>query len=99
MSYTYIISANNIQVKDSYKIDKMDFDNLLKLIRESCAWGHPTLNRSDYSLKMEMAVHNLCYKLRIAQSRTKDVDLNYPLPIIEKLTYNILGPIAWLFIS
>lgn len=99
MSYTYIISSNNIQIKDSYKIDKMDFDNLLNLLKESCP-THPVLfNRSKYSLKMEIAVHNLCYKLRIAQSRTKDVDLNYPLPIIEKLTYNILGPIAWLFIS
>lgn len=99
MSYTYIISSNNIQIKDSYKIDKMDFDNLLKLIRESCAWGHPTLNRSDYSLKMEIAVHNLFYKLGIAQEQTKDVDLNYPQTLFEKLTYNILGPIAWLFIS
>lgn len=99
MSYTYIISSNNIQIKDSYKIDKADFDNLLKILHEARP-NHPVLfNRSDYSLKMEIAVHNLCYKLRIAQSRTKDVDLNYPLPIIEKLTYNILGPIAWLFIS
>ena len=99
MSYTYIISSNNIQIKDSYKIDKMDFDNLLNLLKNSCPIHPVLLNRSKYSLKMEMAVHNLCYKLRIAQSRTKDVDLNYPLPIIEKLTYNILWPIAWLFIS
>lgn len=36
------------------------------------------LERSNFSLLLEWASHNLLYDLHIARERTKDVDLEYP---------------------
>lgn len=93
----YYINDSNINIKNSCEISKKSFQNIINEMRSK--FVNPVLqNRSDYSLKMEWAVHNFLYNLGIQKSRTKDVDLNYPQNWREKLLYNVLGPIAWLLI-
>ena len=93
----YYINDSNINIKNSCEISKKSFQNIINEMRSK--FVNPVLqNRSDYSLKMEWAVHNFLYKLGIQKSSTKDVDLNYPQTWYEKILYNAFGPIAWLFI-
>lgn len=94
----YYINDNNIHIIDSHKISKKEFDSILKEMRKTFT-NNVLENRSDYSLKMEWACHNLAYYFNILRERAKDVDLNYPLKWYEKVIYNILGPISWILIS
>ena len=93
----YYINDSNINIKNSCKISKKSFQNIINEMRSKYV-NSVLQNRLDYSLKMEWAVHNFLYNLGIQKSRTKDVDLNYPQNWREKLLYNVLGPIAWLLI-
>ena len=93
----YYINDSNINIKNSCEISKKDFDNIINEIRSKFTNSVLT-NRSNYSLKMEWAVHNMMYNFGIYKSRTKDVDLNYPQKWYEKLLYNVFGPISWLLI-
>lgn len=95
----YYVSANNIQIKDSYKIPKKDFDVIIKGIIRQYPLNPVCINRTIRSIKNEIATHNLCYNLGIARSRTKDVDINFPLSKLEKIAYTIVGSLALLFIK
>jgi hypothetical protein len=93
----YYINDSNISIKNSCEISKKSFQNIINEMRSKFV-NSVLQNRSDYSLKMEWAVHNFLYNLGIQKSRTKDIDLNYPQKCYEKLLYNVFGPIAWLLI-
>ena len=94
----YYINDSNIRIKDSHKISKKEFDSIIKEMRSKFT-NSVLVNRSDYSLKMEWACHNLAYYFKVDPNRSKDVDLNYPLTWYGKILYNTLGPIAWLLIA
>ena len=97
--------TGNIHIEDSYKISKWDFDCTLRDIHwEALRGGYESklivfYNRSYFSLKMEWTVHNALYNLGIERERTKDVDLNYPQKLWEKILYPIGGILTWLFIK
>jgi hypothetical protein len=95
----FYISSNNIQIKDSYTLSKKEFEDTINNVKQLYPNNLVCINRSNFSIKMEIATHNLCYNLGIARSRTKDVDINYPLSKLEKITYTVVGPLAWLFIK
>lgn len=88
----------NLHLIDSYKVSKKKFDSELKQIRafhpDSEVW-----ERGIPLMKLEWSLHSLLYFCGIARSHTKDVDLNYPLTIWEKIIYAIFGGIAWLIIK
>ena len=86
---TTLVSASSIQIQDSYKISKYEFVDIINQIKTDLPEHIVSKNRSTKSLKYEWAVHNLLYNLNIARSHTKDVDFNYPLKTIEKLTYSL----------
>lgn len=90
-----------IHINDSYRISKSLMETKLERYKTE---GTPSeqavlANRSMDSLKREWATHNLCYKLGLWRSRTKDVDLQFPLPWYERLTYNTIGFLSLLIIG
>ena len=87
----YDVSANNVHIKDSYKItSKSEMKEILYAIQHK----HPecnTFKRSYNSLIAEWRTHNRLYRLGYKRERTGDVDLNYPLKWYVELAYRILG--------
>lgn len=94
-----VISENNIQIKDGYTYSKYDFWTVLLPLREWYPYNNVLTHRSDRSLMAEWSVHNFLYNIGLFRSRTKDVDLNYPIPLYESVLYLIVGSIVWMFIK
>ena len=95
---TYTVTQYNVHIPDSFEVSKHSFADVLGRIRQS----HPDCEvwrRSRWSLKAEWAVHNALYGLGIARERTKDVDLNHPLPWYVEGAYIVFGTIVWVFIK
>lgn len=92
------IYDNNIQIVDSYKISKHQFDKILDDIVSKYPNHIVIQNRNIKSIKNEWAVHNLLYALHIKRARTESVDINWPVNKYILLLYNVLGPISLLFI-
>ena len=92
----YRIFADRIKLIGSCDISKKKFARELTGIRNlhpDC----PIWQRSERSLRLEWASHNLAYSLGIRREKTKDCDLNFILPWYMKLVYSIVGTIAlWL---
>lgn len=87
-----LVSGYNIQIENSFKVSKSDFEPIINQIKNDLP-DHPvSKNRSLKSIKKEWAVHNLLYKLGIARTRTKDLDINYPLKSWESFVYFVFGP-------
>lgn len=93
----YTVSTNNVHIVDSWKVSKRDFSRCLARI-ESEHSECETWNRRRWSLRMEWAAHNALYLIGVFRSRTKDVDLNYPLRWWVALGYNTLGALVWVLI-
>ena len=94
----YSISADNIQLKSSFKVKKDDFERELLAMREE----HPEClvwNRSIKSLKREWAAHNAFHALGILRRKTADTDLNWPQGWLTRVGYWIAGVIVWPFIK
>ena len=94
----YDISENNLHIADSCLVPKKRFRRELVRIEgrnpDSLVW-----KRSKCSMMLEWAVHNALYDIGYAKERTKDVDLNYPQKLWEKVVYPILGCLFWPFID
>lgn len=89
-----VCSKNNINIKNSYTTTKKsDIKNALYKIKNSWAYREAGCivfsKRAIKSLTKEWIAHNVLYKLHIARSHTKSVDLN-----VERwyriLCYNII---------
>lgn len=94
----YKISPNNIQLKSSFEISKVDFERELEAIREE----HPDClvwNRSMGSLKREWAAHNAFHALGLVRKQTADTDLNWPQPWYVRLGYAVAGTLLKPFIK
>ena len=86
-----IVTTNNIKIIDSYKINKKkEMINILLSLKEEYS-NCNTFKRSIFSLLCEWKTHNRLYYLGLWKSRTKDVDLNYPLKWYMKILYFICG--------
>ena len=94
----YSISADNIQLKSSFKVKKDDFERELLAMREE----HPEClvwNRSIKSLKREWAAHNAFHALGILRRKTADTDLNWPQGWLTRAGYAVAGWVVWPFIK
>lgn len=92
----YVLTDDNLLIKDSYKVKKKDMEQVLFDV----IYVHPKSNvwqRSMDSLCDEWAVHNACYNLHILRSHTADVDLNFPNRF--EWVYRVLAPFARLIID
>jgi len=94
-----IIKEEKIRIEDSYLVPKSEFGEAYEYVRKVHPDNPVILNRSDFSMNMEWATHNLCYNLGIRPTTPGTVDLEYPLEWYYKVAYPICGMIAWLFID
>lgn len=95
---TYQITFHDdcVIIWDSYKIRELSkMRQVLKYIKET----HPGIlnNRSEFSMLNEWRSHNLLYNLKILRNRTKDVNINYKLPLWAEIGYTILSPFYFNF--
>lgn len=95
----------NIHIENSYAVSKKYFNKVLA-DREWEAYEHNFeseigvfRNRSQFSMKMEWAVHNFCYAIGYERERTKDVDLDYPQKWYVRIGYAVVGVLVWCFIG
>ena len=95
----FVITDNNIHIAHSYEYSKNSFDDVFSFLRKTYPTNAVLINRSNYSLSCEWAVHNLLYSLHMFRSHTADVDLSYPQKWYEKIGYFIIGSIALLLIK
>lgn len=89
----YKILSDRVKLIDSYLISRKRMGRELQSIRKL----HPSCGlwqRSEGSLKLEWASHNLAYILGIRREKTKDCDLNYEQKWYVKLAYGVVGTIA-----
>ena len=94
----YTISPNNIHLESSFKVRKADFERALTAMRDL----HPEClvwNRSMRSLTHEWAAHNALHALGLFPKQTAHADLNWPQPWPIRLSYALLGTLAWPFIK
>lgn len=89
----------NLHITDSYSYSKREFGEVLDCYSLNPAYGELFRNRSMFSLKTEWATHNALYGLGTRREQTKDVDLNYPQKLWEKLVYPVAGCLVWPFIK
>jgi hypothetical protein len=92
-------NEGNIKIVDSCFVQKRDFTPVLKQIKVKYPNSDVLTNRCWWHMRMEWATHNCLYMLGLWESHTKDVDINYPLPLWEKVVYAVLGPLCWLVIN
>ena len=92
-----VYSDNDIKIMDGYTVSKKDYDAILKCIYDSHPDSPVLTNRCWGNIKCEWATHSFLYKRGLWVSHTKDVDINYPLSVFEKIAYAIFGTICkWL---
>ena len=92
-----MICQNNVRIYDGALTPKKDFDGIIDFVRKE----HPeckVFRRTNYSLKMEWAVHCFLYRIGYKVERTRNVDLNIPTDKPEWL-YIILGSLIWIFVK
>lgn len=91
MKYNFIIVNDLIHVNDSYLVNSRKEINEFLLKQKEQHSDYAIFNRSIKGMVNEWMVHNLCYKLHIFRSHTRDVDLEYPQKWYFKIAYNIIG--------
>ena len=94
----YTISKNNLHIENSCEVSKRYFRRTLvgieNLRPDSDVW-----KRSKCGMSLEWSAHNGLYMIGLFRSHTKDLDLNYPRKLWEKVLYPIIGSIFWPFID
>lgn len=87
----YIITTDNIQIKDSYLINKKkEMRKILQAIKDDIP-DLPVFKRSMFSLVCEWKAHNRLYYLGLWKSHTKHVDLEANQKWYLTLLYCIIG--------
>lgn len=89
------VSNNQYEICNSYLIKSK---KEMKRIIENLKKNYPTYDISKCStfvLVSEWASHNLCYKLNILRSRTKDANLNTGKKWYINILYILCGMLYW----
>lgn len=84
----------NLHIVDSYKVSKWQMRGYLNDTRKKY-----NISRTNFSMILEWATHNLLYSLHICRNRTKDVDLEYPQKWYYKVGYFFTGLLALMIIK
>lgn len=96
----YTASKNNVNIHDSYKVSKHDFEDALDFVKYDAEDSTDVFkNRSYFSMKMEWTAHNFLYMINYERERTGSVDLNYPQKWYITAAYVVSGLCTWLFIK
>lgn len=89
--FSISVSDSCITVRNSFTTTDR---TLIRSILEYVAIQAPnkvTQNRSMFSLCNEWIAHSILYKLGIARSHTRDVDLEYPQSVLHSIAWTIIG--------
>ena len=89
--FSIVVSDNCITVRNSYKTASR---RLVKQVLQYVATQAPnnvTRNRSMFSLCNEWIAHTHLYRLGIARSHTRDVDIEYPQSALHAIAWTIIG--------
>jgi len=89
--YECTCDSNNVHIIDSYKVKDIDgfIEDLHEAVKDDFKY-----KRSKWAWSNEWYAHNLCYKLGILRSHTKDVDLNDDEYLFAKIMYILIKPFA-----
>lgn len=89
--YSIHVTENCISVLDSYTTDDRTLiRSILEYVKVQ-APNNVTKNRSMFSLCNEWIAHSLLYKIGIARSHTRNVDLEYPQSVLHSIAWTIIG--------
>lgn len=94
--YNFSNDGRTLTLYESHTIHKDGFQKMLNQIK-AIHGSMPIFQRTDESLKRELAVHNFLYGIGYQRQRTKDADLDLPCDKPEWV-YIALGWIVWPFI-
>ena len=93
------ITSNVLVITDAAQYTVKQVKKLIQTFRAENPDNKGLAKRGDRSYINEWAVHALCYRWNIMKSRSKDADLQFDMEPEVQLMYNILGPIARLFLK
>lgn len=86
------LAKGNVQIKDSYKIQKKsDMNAIAKLIRAEAQKQGFKYKRSNTSWVTEWRAHNYMYDKRIDRTRSASVDLNDNESKLKLASYAVLS--------
>ena len=89
------VSKNNINIKDSYKINnRLVMRMILDILKDEISEEHlksPFDKRNISGMVREWVAHNNLYKLGYKKDRMCNVDLNYPQKWYIPIVYWILS--------
>jgi len=94
----YRLKREILTIFDVINVSTKEVLDIINKLRELYP-SYEVFNRTNKSFLNEFCVHKLCYILHILRKRTKDADMQYPLPPFINLLYSILGPISKLFVK
>lgn len=97
VKYQFSNSGCVLTIFDSCDVPKKDFQKTLNQIK-AINGQQPIFQRTDFSLKMEWAVHNFCHQIGYQKDRTKDCDFDLPCDKPEWV-YEAVGVLVWLFVK
>ena len=96
VKYKFSPDGSVLTIYDSYKVPKADFQKTLNQIK-ALHGDKKIFERTDKSLKRELACHNFAYLVGYERERTKDADLHNPCDRPEWI-YCVVGFLVWPFI-
>lgn len=97
VKYSFSQGGTVLTIYDSCSVPKSDFQKTLNQIK-ALHGEQPIFYRSDFSLKMEWAVHNFCHQVGFYKERTKDCDFDIPCNLPEWV-YEAVGVLVWVFVK
>ena len=90
----YNIKKERFTIMNVDTVSKTEFLILEKELRNKYSNYPVFINRTTKSLLTEFCAHKVLYSLGIFKTKTKDAGMQYPLSLIEKISYSLFG---WLF--
>lgn len=93
VNYSFSDGGCVLTIYNSCEVPKQDFQKTLNQIK-ALHGGQPIFQRSDFSLKMEWAVHNFCHQIGYEKERDFDLPCDKP-----EWVYEVVGVLVWVLIK
>lgn len=95
----YIRRGEGLVITDASTYSVKEAEELIKEFRKNNPNVEGFKLRSDKHFLREWAVHALAYRWGIMKSKAKDAFLQFDMAPEVKFMYNVLGPIAIMFLK
>ena len=94
-----LLKPDKIFITDCAQYKAKEIRSGINELREENPDNEGLAKRRNFGYINEWAVHALCFHWGIEPERTKDADLQFDLRCLYRFIYNVLGPIARLFLK